>query len=126
MEFAVERVEDHWIVGGSPGIFVVGRGEGELNRDAERTTVLAHEVRTLLSTCMAWVPFVDPLLVVPAGQLGSVDASTACSVIEPSMLPAALTTGRGVVDGPTLAQLPGLLARVARELRTGARYLDPA
>lgn len=125
-EFAVERADDHCIVGGPSGIFVVGRSEGELNRDAERTTVLAHEVRTLLSACMAWVPFVDPLLVVPAGVLGSVDSSTACTVIEPSMLPAALTTGRGVLDEAQLDRLPDHLARVARELRTGARYLDPA
>lgn len=122
----MERAEEHWIVGGPSGIFVVGRGEGQVNRDAERTTVLAHEVRTLLSTSMAWVPFVDPLLVVPVGQLGSVDASTACTVIEPSMLPAALTSGRGVIDQTQLALLPGLLARIARELRTGTRYLDPA
>ena len=125
-EFAVERTDDHYIVGGPSGVFVVGRSDGELNRDTERTTVLAHEVRTLLSDCMAWVPFVDPLLVIPVGQLGAIDASTACTVIEPSMLPTALTTGRGVLDEAQLNRLPDLLARVARELRTGARYLDPA
>lgn len=126
-EFEVQRVGDHWLVVGPTGIFAIGRSEGDIARDAERTSVLAHDLRSALSDRMPWVPFVDSLLVVADDHIRHASvAQLACTVVTPDMLPLALTTGASVVNPDDLAELYHHLPLVVRSLPGERRTLDPA
>jgi len=127
-EFEVQRLEDHWLVAGPTGIFVVGRSDADPTTDAERTSVLAHHVRSALSDLMSWVPFVDALLVVPHVRLGDPSQSAlACTVVEAVMLPVVLTSGAEVVGPAHLAELYHHLPMVVSVLHHNDRStLDPA
>ena len=127
-EFEVQRLEDHWLVAGPTGIFVVGRSDADPAGDAERTSTLAHHVRSALSNLMSWVPFVDALLVVPHVQLGDPSPSAlACTAVEAAMLPVVLTSGAEVVGPAHLAELYHHLPMVVSVLHHDDRStLDPA
>ncbi len=126
-EFEVQRVGEHWLVAGPTGIFAIGRSEGDIARDAERTSVLAHDLRSALSDQMPWVPFVDSLLVVSADQIRhAAVAQLACTVLTPDMLPVALTTGTTVVTPEDLTELYHHLPLVIPTLPGERRTLDPA
>lgn len=114
-EFEVQRVEDHWLVAGPTGIFVVGRTDGpDVVHAAAATSLFAHDVRSALSDLMTWVPFVDALLVAPTDQLGRPDAANlACTVVDLSMLPIALTGGSEVISADELTELYHHLPLVA-------------
>ena len=117
-DYEVQRTGEHWVVAGPTGIFTVGRAELDPARDAERTSVLAHELRAVLSDEVPWVPFVDALLVAPHEVL--VDpgvGSLACTVVELDMLGLALTNGALTVRERELAEIQRLLPLVLDRLR---------
>lgn len=117
-DYEVQRAADHWVVAGPTGIFAVGRAERDAVRDAERTSVLAHEVRATLSDLVPWVPFVDALLVVPHDVLADPGAAAlACTVVELDMLPTVLTTGAVTVRERELAEIQRLLPFVVDRVR---------
>lgn len=122
LEYVVQRVDDHWVVVGPTGIFVVGRARGDVAASAERTSALAHELRAALSERISWVPFVDAI-VVATGDHGGL----ACTVVPLDLLVVALTSGGVTIDAVGLAQvqhhLPGTLGEIERAHR---RPLDPA
>ncbi len=127
-EFEVQRLDGHWLIAGPTGIFVVGRADAQIAQDAERTSMLAHQVRSALSELMSWVPFVDALLVAPHVRLGDPSqASLACTVVDAEMLPMALTGGAEVIGPAHLAELYHHLPMVVSVLHHGDRpSLDPA
>jgi hypothetical protein len=127
-EFEVQRLGEHWLVAGPTGIFAVGRAERDVQRDAERTSLLAHEVRSGLSETISWVPFVDALLVVRHDLLDGVDAAElACTVVGADMLPVALTSGVVTIDDDQLAQVYRSLPVVIHNLQhRRTRSLDRA
>lgn len=121
-EYEVQRLDDHWLVAGPTGIFAVGRSERDVVGDAWRTSLLAHEVRAALSDMMPWVPFVDPLLVASHGQRADLPAAaSACTVVEPDMLPIALTSGAATIGEDELVEIYRLLPLVVSRLQHRGR-----
>lgn len=105
-EYEVQRLAEHWVIAGPTGIFTVGRTDGEVQRDAEHLSLLAHELRASLSRMMPWVPFVDALLVAQPEQVADLPASAlACTVVGLGMLPVALTCGPQTIDPDELREL---------------------
>jgi hypothetical protein len=122
LEYVVQRVDNHWVVVGPTGIFVVGRARGDVAASAEQTSALAHELRAALSERISWVPFVDAILVADGDHGG-----LACTVVPLDLLVVALTSGGVTIDVSGLAQvqhhLPATLGEIERAHR---RPLDPA
>jgi hypothetical protein len=117
-DYEVQRSGEHWVVAGPTGIYTVGRAESDPARDAERTSMLAHELRAALSDEVPWVPFVDALLVAPHDVLTDPSAgSLACTVVELDMLRLALTTGAVTVHERELAEIQRLLPLVVDRMR---------
>ena len=128
LEYAVNRLGDHWIVLGPTGLFVVGRAGDDLTVDADVTVALAHRIRTHLSDAMPWVPFIDALVVT-----ADADLSVPCTLVDIATLEMALLSGPISIDEVGLNQLrrhlPSVLEGIeaAADLGVGvAGPLDPA
>ena len=97
---------------------------GDVPRSAERSAALAHQLRARFSDVIAWVPFVDAILVADHEETG-----LAATVIELDMLVFALTSGGRSIDGTRLSQLQHFVPRVIHSMastRRSPRPLDPA
>lgn len=112
-EFMVRRVDDHWLVAGPTGLFVIGRVGSDVYADAHSAVHLSQQLRESLSLAMAWVPFVDVLLV---GAHSTSDLG--CSIVRPSMLESVLLDGHRRLDASTLCDVRRHLPRLAIELST--------
>ena len=110
-EYMVRRVRDHWAVAGPTGLFVVGRAGGDLAESAHRTAVLAHQMRTLLSEEVPWVPFVDALLVAKHERNG-----LECTVVELDTLETTLTGGAQQIDTIELHQIKRRLPGIVQDI----------
>ena len=128
LDYAVDRLGDHWIVLGPTGLFVVGRAGDDLTADADVTVALAHRIRSHLSDVMPWVPFIDALVVT-----ADADLSVPCTLVDIATLEMALLSGPISIDEVGLNQLrrhlPSVLEGIeaAADLDVGvAGPLDPA
>ena len=126
LDYVVERLDEHWIVLGPTGVFVVGRAGDDLALDAEATIALAHRIRTQLSDVVPWVPFVDALLVT-----AEADLSVPCTIVDIATLEMALLSGPISIDEVGLSQLrhhlPTVLGRIESSADLGlSAPLDPA
>jgi hypothetical protein len=120
-EFEVRRVGDHWAIVGPTGIFVVGRATRDVARSCERTSAVAHALRSALSNDVSWVPFVDALVVADQERPG-----LACTVIELDMLLFALTWGGTTIDPVGLAQIQHHMPVAIRSLQAAKQRPLPA
>ncbi|MEI2639955.1 MAG: hypothetical protein V9F03_13315 [Microthrixaceae bacterium] len=120
-EFLVRRVHEDWLIVGPSGLFVVGRAGADASDDANRTLHIAQLLRERLSLHMAWVPFVDVLLVSDrrSNEVG-------CSVVRPSMLESVLTDGHQRIELSTLFELRRLLPGLAQELTVESSRSNPS
>lgn len=119
-EFEVQRLGERWVVAGPTGIFAVGRTGGDVTGDAERLSLLAHEVRATLSELIPWVPFVDPLLVAHPDHLSDLGiARLACTVVELPMLPIALANSARTIGDGELHEIHRILPLVISRLQHG-------
>ncbi len=120
-EFEVRRLGEHWAIVGPTGLFLVGRATRDVARGAERTTMLAHELRGQLSQRISWVPFVDPLLIADREH-----PDLACTVIELDMLLFALTWAGTTIEPIGLAQIQHHLPLAIRAMQGDAPRPLPA
>jgi hypothetical protein len=121
-EFSVSKTEEHWVVVGPTGIFVVSRAADDPVAAAEHTAAFAHQLRDQLGELTPWVPFVDALVVGDAESPG-----LACPVIEVDVLAKVLTLGATTMDDAAITQIRGNLPFALAALeRLRTRPLDPA
>jgi hypothetical protein len=92
--------EGSWVVLGPTGLFVVTDGATGLYEAALSSVLGAFRLRSDLATELAWVPFVDALVVAddapPADELP-------CPAVPFRMLRSILSEGPRIVDEQTLA-----------------------
>lgn len=125
LDYFVCRSEEHWIVVGPTGIFVVGRSGEDPTASAELTVSLARRIRARLSDVIPWVPFVDPLLV--AGK----HLDLPCTVVDIHSLEMALLCGPVAIDEVGVDELRSHVPRVLLQIEAGAEPtsvlpIDPA
>jgi hypothetical protein len=76
-DYLVRRCAEHWVIVGPPGLFVVGRSDGDPAAGADRAVAVAHELRTRLADHLPWVPFVSAVLVADTAR-----HDLACAVVD--------------------------------------------
>lgn len=109
----VRKVADLWLIVGPTGLFVVGQAGSDPLGDARRAVDMAQRLRELLSLRMAWVPFVDALLIG-----GRPSDEPACPIVRPSMLESVLLDGRSRIELSTMFEVRRYLPGIAQELAT--------
>ena len=92
--------EGSWVVLGPTGLFVVTDGSTGLYEAALTSVLGAFRLRSDLATDLAWVPFVDALVV--ADDAPSAD-ELPCPAVPARMLRATVSEGPRTVDEATLA-----------------------
>lgn len=92
---------DERLVAGPTGVFLVARpGPEGVGPTANRLARSAADTRAALARTLAWVPFVDVLVVADD------DTSPAAATVVPvGMLRRVLTEGQGVLDAATVEQV---------------------
>jgi len=110
-EYLVRRFNDHWVVLGPTGLFLVGKGEGQPDLAAARTAVTAHRLRNRLAEVVEFVPFIDPVVVTSDSESGH-----PCAMVELDLLEGLLTSGPEVIPEGELQLLRHHLPAVITEI----------
>jgi hypothetical protein len=93
------------LVVGPCGATVVLLGERDVPDAADRAARLAAATRTALADHVAWVPFVDAVVVTDDADR----SATAATVVPPDLLGEVLVEGPEVIDPPALDVIVDLL-----------------
>ncbi len=99
-DFLVRRCDDHWIVVGPTGLFVVGRANGDLRSATRDAVAMASLVRTRLADLVPWVPFVNAVVVAERDR-----HDLNCPVVDLDGLRPFLRDGGSQLDGNGLHAL---------------------
>jgi hypothetical protein len=103
--------EGSWVVLGPTGLFVVTDGAEHLYEAALTSVLGAFRLRSDLAVDLAWVPFVDALVVAddapPADELP-------CPAVPARLLRSTVSEGPRIVDAVTLAWILARRAEAGR------------
>jgi hypothetical protein len=100
----VASQESARLVVGPSGATVILLGERDVPDAADRAARLAAATRTALADHVAWVPFVDAVVVTDDAE-----TATAATVVPPDLLGEVLVEGPEVIDPPALGVIVDLL-----------------
>lgn len=105
-EYMVRRLDGHWLVAGPTGLFVIG----QMGSDTQQSTVdlarTAQQVRESLALRIAWVPFVDTMLI----SSSSNGAEAGCPIVDPRMIASVILDGHRRLDDDTILEVQRYLA----------------
>lgn len=101
-------------VAGPSGVFVLVWGGDDPDRAGETAARLAAATRTALADHLAWVPFVDAVVVMPAGSQGREGTGPPLGVTQATAVPfdllgEVLVEGRPMVDEAALEVVDRLI-----------------
>jgi hypothetical protein len=107
--FVVASSGEARLVVGPPGAFVLLDGSGAAAASgpgADRAALLAVTTRTALADHLAWVPFIDAVVVTAERSV----ADPSATAVPLDLLAEVLTEGPLVIDDTTIAAIAGLVA----------------
>ena len=104
-EYVVAGLGEARFVAGSPGAFVVQAANGDVGRAAAELTHTTAATRASLADHLAWVPFIDSLLVVPDTDV----RHAAATVVPADLLLQILVEGHQPLDAQTVARVRALV-----------------
>ena len=95
-------LDDAWLVVGPTGLFVLLEDEGDIAAAAAAVVRYAGELRSRLCDTLAWVPFVDAVVITNDPRSCSVPE---CLVVPIDMLRDMICNGPRTIDPQPLMQL---------------------
>lgn len=95
--------DQSWLVMGPTGLFLITVGEGDVEAAAAAALGAARRLRAALAAEVAWVPFVDAVVVV--ASLRRPQPSVPALVVAIDRLASTIADGPRIVDDETLARL---------------------
>ena len=95
-------LEGAWLVVGPTGLFVLVDADGDLAASAVAAVRSAGELRARLCDTLAWVPFVDAVVVTSNPRRCSIPE---CLVVHIDMIRDMICNGPTTIDPQTLMQL---------------------